>query len=50
MTNAPDSHVDDTSLEDARRAFSEARRAWEASREHLLRTHIETARLWSGAS
>ncbi len=40
----------DPRLEDARRAFEDARAALEEAREHLLRTHVETARLWSGSS
>ncbi|MFT4281162.1 hypothetical protein [Microbacterium sp.] len=36
-------------LEEARRAFEDARQALDDAREHLLRTHIETARLWGGS-
>ncbi len=40
----------DVRLEDARRDFENARTAFEEAREHLLRTHVETSRLWVTAS
>lgn len=43
------SPLDEMRLDDARRAFQDAQEALESARARLLRTHVETTRLWSRA-